>query len=71
MPEDHTTMMFDTQRADYSQVVVYLRQSLRTGNQFNGPALISDAGTTVMVPGGYHVSVAPDNSLVIEREDKT
>ena len=46
---------------------VYSRSVLRTGNQLTGPSLVRDKGTTVMVPDGCDVTVADDDSLIIER----
>jgi len=65
---DHTASMFNAEAGDYTEVNVYSRPVLRTGDQLTGPALIRDKGTTVMVPNGYDVTVAKDDSLIIERQ---
>ncbi len=65
---DHTAGMFNAEAGDYTEVNVYSRTVLRTGDQLTGPALIRDKGTTVMVPNGYDVTVAKDDSLIIERQ---
>jgi N-methylhydantoinase A len=68
---DHKTLMFNAQAGDYQQVNVYSRAKLQAGNQLSGPGLVRDLGTTVMVPDGYVVTVATDNSLIIERQSST
>ena len=65
---DHVTVLFDAQAGVYREVNVYSRHTLRTGSQLTGPTLVRDQGTTVMAPDGYAVTVAKDNSLIIERQ---
>ena len=64
---DHTSTLFDAHAGGYREMNVYSRSVLRTGNQLTGPSLVRDKGTTVMVPDGCDVTVAEDNSLIIER----
>ena len=64
---DHTSTLFDAQAGGYREMNVYSRSALRTGNQLTGPSLVRDKGTTVMVPDGCDVTVAEDDSLIIER----
>ena len=68
---DHQVPMFNAQAGDYEQVNVYSRAELRAGNHLAGPGLVRDKGTTVMVPNGYSVTVATDDSLIIERQPST
>ena len=64
---DHTSTLFDAHAGGYREMNVYSRSVLRTGNQLTGPSLVCDRGTTVMVPDGCDVTVADDDSLIIER----
>ncbi len=65
---DHGATMFDAQAGAYADVNVYSRHALQPGNYIPGPTLVRDKGTTVMVPQGHGVTVAGDDSLIIERE---
>lgn len=65
---DHCAALFDARTGGYGEVTVYSRHALQAGHHTPGPALVRDKGTTVMVPAGFAVSVAGDNSLIIERE---
>ena len=64
---DHISTLFDAHAGGYREMNVYLRSALQTGKQLTGPTLVRDRGTTVMVPDGCDVTVAKDNSLIIER----
>ena len=64
---DHTSTLFDAHAGGYREMNVYSRSALQTGDQLTGPTLVRDKGTTVMVPDGCDVTVAEDNSLIIER----
>ena len=46
---------------------VYDRELLRTGNTFEGPALVSQLDSTTLVPGGWRAIVDTRGNLVIER----
>ena len=63
---DHTSTLFDAHAGGYREMNVYSRSVLRTGHQLTGPSLVRDKGTTVMVPDGCDVTVADDDSLIIE-----
>jgi len=71
VPPNHAAPMFDAEAAGYANVNVYLRSDLRPGHALAGPALIRDKGTTIMVPKRYAASVADDNSVIIEKKDKS
>ena len=64
---DHTSTLYDAHAGGYREMNVYSRSALQTGNQLTGPTLVRDKGTTVMVPDGCDVTVAEDDSLIIER----
>ena len=68
---DHVTALFDARAGGYMDINVYSRSALQTGNHIPGPALVRDKGTTVMVPDGYDVTVAGNNSLIIENAGTT
>ncbi len=64
---DHVAAMFDPVTISYTEVTVYLREALPAGSWLTGPALISDKGTTIMVPANYVATVADDTSVIIEK----
>jgi N-methylhydantoinase A len=66
---DHSTKVFNSVSGEYREVNVYARQDLKAGNNLSGPAMIRDKGTTVIVPAGHEVSVASDNSLIIDKQN--
>lgn len=47
------------------QTPVYRSQELLPGAKLDGPALIEDPTTTIVVPPGMHVSVSPDGNFII------
>ena len=65
---DHRATLFDAPAGAYGEVAVYSRHTLQPGHCIAGPSLVRDKGTTVMVPQGSAVTVAGDNSLIIEGE---
>ena len=66
---DHSAKIFNSVSGDYREVNVYARSALKAGNKLSGPAMIRDKGTTVIVPAGHGVSVAGDNSLIIDKQN--
>ena len=65
---DHVSALFDARAGDYREINVYSHSTLLAGHQLTGPTLVRATGTTVMVPDGYGVTMADDNSLIIERQ---
>ena len=65
---DHKAQLFDAQAVDYREVNVFSRHAMQAGSHLAGPALLSDQGTTVVVPDGFGVTVAQDNSLIVDRQ---
>jgi N-methylhydantoinase A len=49
------------------EVPVYARTSLGAGDVFDGPAIVEERETTVVIRPGWHVEVATDGSLVATR----
>ncbi len=45
---------------------VYARAELKPGTELNGPAAITEAGTTTIVPSGFTVHIAYGGEIVIE-----
>jgi len=50
-----------------SDVDVYKRASLGAGDTFDGPAIVEERETTVVIRPGWHVEVAGDGSLIATR----
>ncbi len=50
-------------------VPLYDRASLRAGNGFTGPAIVTQLDATTLVPPGWTVEVHPSASLVLRRGD--
>ena len=48
---------------------VYRRTSLGVGQVITGPAIVEERETTAVIRPGWTVTVAPDGSLIAERED--
>jgi N-methylhydantoinase A len=49
-------------------VDVYRRAELGAGDTFDGPAIVEERETTVVIRPGWHVEVASDASLIAKRE---
>ncbi len=56
-----------TRGAPAEPVPVYDRSALGAGDTFEGPAIVEERETTVVVRPGWRVEVAPDGSLVAYR----
>ena len=50
-----------------SDVDVYKRASLGADDTFDGPAIVEERETTVVIRPGWHVEVAGDGSLIATR----
>ena len=48
-------------------VDVYKRAALGAGDTFDGPAIVEERETTVVIRPGWHVEVAQDGSLIATR----
>ena len=48
-------------------VDVYKRAALGAGDTFDGPAIVEERETTVVIRPGWHVEVAGDGSLIATR----
>jgi N-methylhydantoinase A len=48
-------------------VDVYKRAALGAGDAFEGPAIVEERETTVVIRPGWHVEVAQDGSLIATR----
>jgi len=49
----------------------YARTSLRTGNRFAGPAIVTDYSSTTVVPPGWQVEVDAHENLLLTRKRKS
>ena len=50
------------------EVPLHLRNRFRTGDGIHGPALVQEAGATVVVETGWYGVVQPNGSLILTRE---
>lgn len=66
-PPHHDSELFNEEEGQYRKVAVYLRHDLLPGKHLNGPLLIRDQGTTIVVPEDCSLGIASDYSLLIER----
>jgi N-methylhydantoinase A len=62
------TVRFDRNRAAID-TPVYRRVDLGAGQRIDGPVIIEERETTAVVRPGWHVTVAPDGSLIAERTE--
>lgn len=46
---------------------IYERPALRYGNRINGPAIIEEEASTVLVPPGFHVEVVEIGNLIMKK----
>ena len=53
------------ENADYMETEVYDRQNLRPGDAFNGPAVIEDQGSTLIIGPGATWEVSNANNIVV------
>ncbi len=51
------------------EVPLYHRASLRAGNRFAGPAIVTQLDATTLVPPGWTVEVHPSASLLLRRRE--
>ncbi|WP_208025964.1 hydantoinase/oxoprolinase family protein [Amycolatopsis acidicola] len=52
---------------DWTEARVYQRAALRAGDRFSGPAVVEQEDTTVVVPGGWSVTVDEFGNLRVRR----
>jgi N-methylhydantoinase A len=50
-----------------ARTAIYMRDRLRAGNQFSGPAIVVQYDTTTVVPPGWRASVDSGLNLILER----
>lgn len=51
-----------------SEVAVYDRAALRSGNRLRGPVILEQLDTTVVVPEGWAAAVRPSGTILVTRE---
>ena len=49
------------------QAPFYLRDDIASGQGINGPAVITEPTSTIVIEPGWQVKIRPDNDIVIER----
>jgi N-methylhydantoinase A len=65
-PAGHRPVVFERGQPA-RDVDVYKRISLGAGDEFDGPAIVEERETTVVIRPGWHVEVATDGSLIATR----
>ena len=60
-----TRRMVDPATGAEEWATVYERASLRPGHWLTGPAVVTEDGTSTIVPSGYTATVAGGGALVI------
>ncbi len=70
-PTGHRAGRVRRAAAPPSTTPVYRRADLGAGDRFDGPAIVEERETTVVVRPGWRVEVAPDGSLVATRREPT
>lgn len=53
----------------YEDVPVFWRPHLEVGDQFQGPAMLDDESTTMLVPAGYAARVVADRYVMIDENE--
>ncbi|MGI9606242.1 MAG: hydantoinase/oxoprolinase family protein [Acidimicrobiales bacterium] len=64
----HSRPVVFARGADPIDVSVYRRADLGAGATFDGPAIVEERETTSVIRPGWRVEVAPDGSLIAERQ---
>ena len=67
-PVSRRSVRFGRDRAP-DDVAIYERAQLPAGTRLDGPVIISEAETTVVIRPGWTVEVDPDGSLLAQREE--
>jgi N-methylhydantoinase A len=56
----------------YEEVPVFWRPALQEGEHFQGPALLDDEATTLLLPAGYAARVVADRYVLVDEiEEKS
>jgi N-methylhydantoinase A len=69
-PNGHRRMV-DPATGSEEQAAVFDRANLQQGNWLTGPAVVTEDGTSTIVPSGYTVCVAQSEALVITADGAT
>jgi N-methylhydantoinase A len=64
----HRPVFFDAY-GDFADTPVYDRARLKTGSRFDGPAIVEQADTTLLIPPGVAARVDAHLNIVIDTED--
>ena len=51
--------------AGYTRTAIYARRALRPGDRFEGPAVVEDEGSTLVVGPGAVASVTPSHNICV------
>ena len=62
-----TRRLFDTETGQYVNAAVVERTQLQADNRINGPAVITEAETTIILPGSSRAVCQPDGCIDIDR----
>jgi len=64
-----TRQIFDPVRSDFAEARVYARDAIGPGQHVTGPAAITEAETTIIVPAGRFATCQPDGCIDIVKGD--
>ena len=59
--------LFDAAAGDFVDATVIDRDDVKTGKSVTGPAAITEAETTVIVPSGFVATAQPDGCIEVTR----
>jgi N-methylhydantoinase A len=62
-----TRQLFDANAGAVVSAAVYKRDALAPGHQMAGPAVITEAETTIILPTGFHAIMRSDGTIEINR----
>ena len=65
---DGDRMLFDPVSASFINAAIVHRETLTTGQQAEGPAAVTEAETTTVVPSGSVAVCQPDGCIVVSRK---
>src|SRR5699024_5516020 len=63
-------MVYDHEQGDYQATPVYGRERLEPHMTIQGPAIIEECESTMVMPKGYSLQVDPYYNLIIQKEAK-
>jgi N-methylhydantoinase A len=59
--------LFDVSAGDVVDARVYARDALKVDDQIKGPAVVTEAETTIIVPTGFDATLRSDGTIELTR----